>query len=129
MIKNSTRYNRLADGSPVPDVEGCDEICLSLKTTGNASEMGSFWPVPLIRGMANGALPAGVMRINRNDWNTRFPCLVFYERPELVERPRIMDVPVALPNGCPHPYAAEVFNGNREIISAICDIKNDGIIC
>ena len=75
--------------------------------------MALFWSVPLIRGMANGAFPAGVVWVNHSDWNTRFPCLVFHERPELVERPRIMDVPVALHNGCPHPYAAEVFNGNR----------------
>ena len=26
MIKNSTRHNRLVDGSPVPDVEGCNEV-------------------------------------------------------------------------------------------------------
>ena len=94
LIKNSTRHNRLADSSPVPDVEGCDKICLSLNTTGNASEMGSFRPVLLAYGMAMGAFPAGVAWIYNDDRNAPFPCLVFYERPDLVERPRIVDTPV-----------------------------------
>ena len=79
MTKNSTRYNRLADCSPVPDVEGCDEIRFSLNTAGNASEMGSFWPVAFADRMAIRAFPAGVMRINSDDGNARFPCLVFNE--------------------------------------------------
>ena len=48
MTKNSTRYNRLVDSSPVPDVDGSDEICLSLKPTGNASKSGSFRPVSFV---------------------------------------------------------------------------------
>ena len=81
MIKNSARCNRLVDGSPVPDVEGSDEICLSLKTTGNTSEMRSFRPVPFVDDMAYLAFPAGVVWINGNDGDACFPCLVFYERP------------------------------------------------
>ena len=113
MIKNSTRYNRLADSSPVPDVEGCNEISFSLKTTGNASKPGSFWPVFPAYGMAIGTFPAAVAWIHRDDGNAHFFCLVFDELSKLVESPRIVDVPVAFPNGCPRPYAAEVFNGNR----------------
>ena len=112
MIKNSTRYNRLVDSSPVPDVDGSDEIRFSLKATGNASKPGSFRPVLSSYGMAIGAFPAGVVWIDHDDGNACFPCLVFYERPELVERPRIVDVPVAFPNSCPHPDSTEVFNGN-----------------
>ena len=81
MIKNSTRHNRLVDGSPVPDVEGSDEICLSLKTTGNTFKTRSFRPVIPAYGMAMGAFPAGVVWINGNDGDACFPCLVFYERP------------------------------------------------
>ena len=105
MIKNSTRHSRLVDGSPVPDVEGCNEISLSLKPTGNASELGSFRPVTFVDGMAYGAFNAGVAWIHNDDGDACLRCLVFYERPELVERPRVVDVPVAFPNGCPHPYA------------------------
>ena len=112
MIKNSTRYNRLADGSPVPDVEGSDEICLSLKTTGNTSEMRSFRPVPFVDDMAYLAFPAGVAGINSNDGNACFPGFVFNESPELVKRPRTVDIPVAFPSGCPHPNATEVLHGN-----------------
>ena len=79
MIKNTTRHNRLADCSPVPDVEGSDEIGFSLNTTGNASEMGSFRPVLLAYGMAIGAFPACVTGINSDNGNARFPCLVFNE--------------------------------------------------
>ena len=87
MIKNSTRCNRLADGSPVPDVEGSDEIRLTLKTTGNASEKRLFRSVFPVDGMAVWAFPAGVMGIDCDEWNARFPSLVFDERPDLVERP------------------------------------------
>ena len=105
MIKNSTRHSRLVDGSPVPDVEGCNEISLSLKPTGNASELGSFRPVPFVYGMAFWAFHAGAAWIHNYDMDAYLCCLVFDERPELVERPRVVDVPVALPNGFPHPYA------------------------
>ena len=42
MIKNSTRCNRLVDGSPVPDGEGSNVISFTLKPTGNASEERRF---------------------------------------------------------------------------------------
>ena len=87
MIENNLRHNRLADGSPVPDVEGSDEVCFSLETTGNASKPGSFRPVFPAYGMAIGTFPAAVARIHRDDGNAHFFCLVFDERPELVERP------------------------------------------
>ena len=64
MIKNSTRHNRLADGSPVPDVEVSDEIRLALKATGNAPEKGSLRPVFPVNGMVFRAFPAGVMGID-----------------------------------------------------------------
>ena len=41
-----------------------------------------------------------------------FFCPVFYEWLELVERPRAVDVHVASPNGCPHPYALELLHGS-----------------
>ena len=69
MIKNSTRHNRLADSSPVPDVEGSDDIGFSLNTTGNASETGSFRPVLLICCVTIGAFPAGVVGIYNDDGN------------------------------------------------------------
>ena len=47
--------------------------------------------------MAFMAFPAGVMGIDCDDWNARFPGLVLYEGHDLVERPRIVDVPVAFP--------------------------------
>ena len=112
MIKNSTRNNRLFDGSPVPDVEGCNEVCLSLKPTGNASEPGSFRPVTFVYGMAYGTFHARVACIHNDNGDAWLSCLVFDERPELVERPRVVDVPVAFPNGCPHPYAFLVFEGS-----------------
>ncbi len=87
MIKNSTRHNRLVDGSPVPDVEGCNEVCLSLKPTGNASELGSFRPVTFVYGMAYGTFHAGVAWIHNDNRDACLSCLVFDERPELVERP------------------------------------------
>ena len=87
MIKNSTRYNRLADSSPVPDVEGSDKVRLSLKTTGNAPEERSFRSVFPVDRMAFRAFPTRVTRVNHNDRNARFLSLVFNERPELVERP------------------------------------------
>ena len=87
MIKNSTRHNRLADGSHVPDVEGSNVISFTLKSTGNASKNGSFRPVLLAYGMAYRAFPAGVMGIDYDEGNARFPCLVFNERPDLMERP------------------------------------------
>ena len=98
MIKNSTRYNRLVDSNTDPDVDGSYEIRFSLKATGNASKSGSFRPVLSSYGMAIGAFPAGVAWIDHDDGNACFPCLVFYERPELVERPRIVDVHVSFPN-------------------------------
>ena len=52
MVKNITRCNRLADSSPVPDVDGSDEIRFSLKATGNVSKPGSFRPVLSSYGMA-----------------------------------------------------------------------------
>ncbi len=113
MIKNSTRYNRMVDSTHVPDIEGCDEIRFSIKTAENTFEPGLFRPVLPAYGMAFGAFPVGVMRINGYDGNANFPCLVFYKLPEMVESPRIMDVPVAFPNGHPHPNSIEVFNGNR----------------
>ena len=112
MIRNIARHNRLADSSPVPDVEGSDEIGFSINTTGNASKMGSFRPVLLICCVTIGAFPAGGVRADHDDGNAHFPCPVLHEQPDLVERPRIMDVPVAFPNGCPHPNSTEVFNGN-----------------
>ena len=111
MIKNSTRHNGLIDCGPVPDVEGGDEICLSLQTTGNTFEMGPFRSVSLINGMAFRAFPASIMGIDCNKGNARFLRLVFYERPELMESPRVVDISIALPNGCPHPYVFEVFDG------------------
>ena len=87
MIKNSTRHNRLADGSPVPDVEGSNVISFTLKSTGNASKLRSFGSVFPVNGMAFRTFPAGVMGIDCDDWNARFPCLVFNERPDLMERP------------------------------------------
>ena len=75
MIKNSTRYNRLVDSSPVPDVDGSDEIRFSLKATGNASKPGSFRPVLSSYGMAIGAFPAGVMWIDHDGWNSCSPAL------------------------------------------------------
>ena len=112
MIKNSTRYNRLVDSGPVPDVDRSDEIRFSLKATGNAPETGTFWSVYFVDDMANGTFPAGTMWIDHDDWNPCFPCLVFYERPELVKRTRIVDVHVSFPNGCPHPYAFEILDSN-----------------
>ena len=79
MIKNSTRYNRLVDSSPVPDVDGSDVIRFSLKSTGNASKSGSFRSVLPSYGIAIGAFPAGVVCIDHDDGNACFPCLVFYE--------------------------------------------------
>ena len=79
MIKNSTRYNRLFDSSPVSDVERCNEIRFSLKDTGNASKPGSFRPVLPSYGMAIGEFPAGVVWIDHDDGNSCFPFLVFYE--------------------------------------------------
>ena len=74
--------------------------------------MGSFRPVLLAYGVAIGAFPAGVAWIHNDDGDAHPFCLVFDERPELIKRPRVVDVPVALPNGCPHPDFTEVFNGN-----------------
>ncbi len=108
MIKNNLRYNRLADGNPVPYVEGSDGACFTLRTTGDASENGSFRSIAFVYSMAIGLLPVGVMWINYNDGNARFLYLVLYKQPDLEERPRIVDVPVAIPNSCPHPYAFKV---------------------
>ena len=41
-----------------------------------------------------------------------FFCPVFYERPELVKRPRVVNVHVSFPNGCHHPYAFEILHGS-----------------
>ena len=130
MIKNSTRHNRLVDGSPVPDVEGCNEVCLSLKPTGNASELGSFRPVPLVYGMACWAFHDSVACIHNDNGDACLSCLVFDERPELVERPRVVDVPVAFPNGCPHPYAFYVFEGNdrRGVLSCLQDLSGYDVV-
>lgn len=114
MTKNSTRHNRLVDISPVPDVEGSDKICLTLKTTGYTSEERSFRSVPSIDRMAFRAFPARVTWIDNNHWNARFLSFVFYELTELVERPRVVDISIAPPNGCPHPYAFEVLDGYSE---------------
>ena len=62
--------------------------------------------------MAIWAFPAGVVWIDHDGWNSCFPCLVFYERPELVKRPRVVDVHFSFPNGCPHPYAFEILHGS-----------------
>ena len=111
MTKNSTRHNGLADSSPVPDVEGSDKVRLSLKTTGNAPEEGSLRPVFPVGGMAFRAFPARVMWIDCDYEDAHFLSLVFNERPELVERLRVVDVPAAYPNSCPHPYAFEILDG------------------
>ena len=71
MIKNNLRYNRLADGSPVPHVAGSDEARFTLRTTGDASENGSFRSIAFVYSMAIGAFPAGVMWINYNDGNAQ----------------------------------------------------------
>ena len=112
MTKNSTRHNGLVDGSPVLDVKRGDKISFSLETTGNASKLGSFRPVLLAYGVANGAFPAGIPWFNNDNWNPSFLRLILYEGPELTESPRIMDILIAFPNSCPHPYATEVLNGN-----------------
>ena len=78
MVKNITRYNRLVDSSPVPDVDGSDEIRFSLKATGNASKLGSFRTVLPIYDMAIGAFPAGVVWIDHDHGNAHLflPCIL-----------------------------------------------------
>ena len=129
MIKNRTRRNRLIDRSPDPDVDGSDEIRFFLKTTGNASKPGSFRPVLSSYGMAIGAFPAGVIWIDHDDGNPCFPCLVFYERPELVKWPRVVDVHISFPNGCPilMPWRFSMAVV-EELPLALCTISLD-IIC
>lgn len=104
MIKNSTRYNRLVDDCPVPDVEGGDGIRFTLKTTGNTSEFRTFRPVSLIDGMTDGAFPACVFWIDNDNRDARFLGLVFNKRPELVESPRRMDIAVLLSNLCEREF-------------------------
>ena len=111
MTKNSTRHNGLADSSPVPDVVESNEISFSPKSTGYASEERSLRPVFPVGGMAFRAFPVRVMWIDCDYEDAHFLSLVFNERPELVERPRVVDVPAAFPNGCPHPYAFEILDG------------------
>ena len=74
--------------------------------------MGSLRPVFPVCAMASRAFPAGVVRINHNYWNARLPRLVFNIRPDLVERPGVMDIPLGPSNRCPHPYATQILDGN-----------------
>ena len=55
--------------------------------------------------LAIGVFPADVMGIDCDYGDAHFLSLVFNERLDLVESLRIMDVPFAFPNGCPHPYS------------------------
>ena len=87
MIKNSTRRNRLADGSPVPDVESDDKIRFTLETTGYAPEKGSLRLVLSVNGGALRAFRARVFWIAHNNGNTCLLSLAFYEGPELAEGP------------------------------------------
>ena len=111
MIENNTRYNRLVDSSPVPDIEGCNEIRFTLKTTGNTSKKRSFCPVPSVNEMTLGAFSASIFWVYNGHWNAGFPSLVLNEGTELMECPGVVDVPIAFPNGCPHPYAFEALDG------------------
>jgi len=84
MIENSLRHNGLIDSSPVPDVEGCNKISFSFKTTGNAFEMGSFRSVLPVRVITFLAFPACVMWFDHDNGNARLSRLVLNERPELL---------------------------------------------
>ena len=130
MIKNSTRHNRLVDSSPVPYVEGGNEIRFSLKSTGNAFEMGSFNPVPFVDCVACRALPAGIVWFDHNDGNARFLSFVFNEHPKLAERPGVVNIPVAFPDSCPHPDAIEILNGDggRDVSGFPGDLLRYGMV-
>src|SRR5437867_1635254 len=57
----------------------------------NTTEEGLGWPVALIDAATCRAGPARVPRVNGDERDSRVPCLVGEEEPQLTERPRRED--------------------------------------
>lgn len=107
------RYNRLVDSSPRCDIYRSDVVGRPSEAARLTSELVSCWSVRLRDVAARGADPRRVFRIDEDDRDARFKCLVLDELPKLVETPGMQAATLSFSNRCPGPDALKIFKSDR----------------
>ena len=107
------RYNRLVDSSPRCDIYRSDVVGRPSEAARLTSELVSRWSVGLRDVAARGAGPGRVSRIDEDDRDARFKCLVLDELPELVETPGMQAATLSFSNRYPGPDALKIFKSDR----------------
>lgn len=103
---------RSADCDPALNVQGSDIVGGPSITAQFAAEEFPM-PIPLGDVVATRTGATSVPRVNEGYGDSREPCLVLDEGPELIEAPRVVDATLAATiNRCPAPYPLQVFKGD-----------------
>lgn len=111
-LGRKARRVRLHNGSPAANVHGSDCVCRASEPAQDTAERSLRGTVGL-RYMPAGRTDArSVPGINDGHRNTGQACLILDEGAKLMERPRMLDATLSLPNRDPAADTPEVFEGD-----------------
>ena len=96
---------------------------MTLEATLDAQELGLTLPIPLVDHTALGTGLTRVPRINQLKPDSKKPCFVSQERPELKERPASVPCSLRVPNSYPIMDTLEVFKSNSS--SGVFGLEHD----